>query len=140
MEPDRAYLLAAFAAVLVRAARADLQVSQAEVERMVGILEDEGGLDRDQARLVVDMVTEHSLANGISRDYLATREFRRVASDGDRQRLLRCLFAVAAADESITLDEEEEIRQVANELGFEHREFTTARAEFRDHRSILKRP
>jgi uncharacterized tellurite resistance protein B-like protein len=138
MDRDRAYLVAAFAAVLVRAARADLSVSASETGRMVSILAEFGGLTLEQARLAVDMATERSVANGISEDYLATREFKRVAGDEERQRLLHCLFAVAAADEEISLEEEEEIRQVASELGFEHREFTAVRSGFREHRSVLR--
>jgi len=138
MDGDRAYLVAAFAAVLVRAARADLDVSVAETDRMVGILRELGGLSADQARLAVDMVTERSVVNGISEDYLATREFKRVAGPEERRRLLHCLFAVAAADDSISIEEEEEIRQVASELGFEHREFTAVRSEIREHREVLR--
>ncbi|HSN53872.1 MAG TPA: TerB family tellurite resistance protein, partial [Candidatus Sulfomarinibacteraceae bacterium] len=59
-------------------------------------------------------------------------------AEGDRERLLHCLFAVTAADDSISLVEEEEIRQVANELGVEHAQFTEIRAAFRDKREVLR--
>jgi hypothetical protein len=45
---------------------------------------------------------------------------------------------VCAADDSISLVEEEEVRQVASELGFSHREYTEARAAFRDKREVLR--
>jgi uncharacterized tellurite resistance protein B-like protein len=102
------------------------------------LLQEYGGLDPEQASLVADMATQRNMLLGASDDYLATREFRRIARDGDREKVLHCLFAISAADDSISLVEEEEIRQVANELGVEHAEFNAIRARFRDHREVLK--
>lgn len=130
--------IAAFAMVLARAARADFEISPEELEVMKELLQEYGGLDPEQASLVADMATERNLLLGASDDYLATREFRRIARDGDRERVLQSLFAISAADDSISLVEEEEIRQVANELGIEHAEFTAIRAAFRDKREVLK--
>ncbi len=52
--------------------------------------------------------------------------------------MLRCLFAVTAADDSISLAEEEELRQVASELGLELADYTSIRSEFRDQREVLR--
>jgi len=138
MPVHQAEWIAAFAMVLARAARADFEISPEESNVMNQLLQEYGGLDPEQASLVAEMATERNLLLGASDDYLATREFRRIARDGDRERVLHCLFAISAADDSITLVEEEEIRQVASELGVEHAEFTTIRAAFRDKREVLK--
>lgn len=135
---DRALRVAAFAAVLVRAARADLRVSPEENARMVAIVTELGGLSEEDARLVVEMAANDALARGASREYLATRELRRLATAEERRRLLHCLFAVCAADDSITLEEEREVRQVASELGFELEDFTKARSAFREQREVLR--
>jgi hypothetical protein len=45
---------------------------------------------------------------------------------------------VCAADESISVVEEEEVRQIASELGATHEEYVTARAEFREKREVLR--
>ena len=138
LEPERAHLVAAFAAVLMRAARADLDVSGEERARMVGLLRILGGLTEEHARLAVELAAHRSSLAGNVEEYLATREFRRISDRDQRERLLHSLFAVCAADDSITLEEEEEVRQIASELGFEHREYTTARAVFRDKREVLR--
>lgn len=138
MPVNQAEWIAAFAMVLARAARADFEISPEESDVMKQLLQQYGGLDAEQASLVAEMATKRNLLLGASDDYLATREFRRIARDGDRERILHCLFAISAADDSISLVEEEEIRQVANELGVEHAEFTAIRAAFRDKREVLK--
>lgn len=139
LEPENARLLVAFAMVLARTARADLDISDDERSRMVDIVADFGELERSDADLVVELTTELADRHGGTQEYIATRELKRLARPADRERLLRCFFAVCAADDSITLLEEEEVRQMATELGFEHAEYTAARAAFREHREVLKR-
>ena len=50
-----------------------------------------------------------------------TREFREIATAEQRLELLDCLFAVAAADGSISSVEESQAGQIAKELGFMQR-------------------
>ncbi len=136
--PERARWVAAFAMVLARAARADLDISQEELDAMRKIVHEVGGLPEDQASLVAEMAAHRNELLGVTEDYLSTREFKRVAGEGDVERLLHCLFVVTAADDTISLVEEEEVRQVANELGVEHAEFTAVRAQFREKRAVLR--
>jgi uncharacterized tellurite resistance protein B-like protein len=124
--------------VLARAARADLDISREELRKMQEIVHEIGGLPEEQASLVAEMAAHRNELLGTTEDYLSTREFRNVAGEGDAERLLHCLFAVTAADDSISLVEEEEVRQVANELGIEPPAFNRIRAEFRDKRAVLK--
>ena len=138
LEPQRARLVAAFAMALARVARADLSISREENSRMVDIVRDVGDLPVQDAELVVDMARQLGETGVGTQDYLATRELRRLADDEDRSRILHCLFAVCAADDSISLAEEEEVRQVASELGFEHEEYTRARSAFRGQREVLR--
>ncbi len=138
LEPQRARLVAAFAVALARVARADLEVDEAEVGRMEEIVRDFGAMPPEEAKLVVEMAV-HLDERGVgTQDYLATRELRRLAGPEERSRILHCLFAVCAADDSISLAEEEEVRQVASELGFELEDYTRARSAFRDKREVLR--
>jgi len=138
LDPDRARWVAAFAMVLARAARADLDISSEELREMKKIVHEIGGLPEDQAALVAEMAAHRNDLLGVTEDYLSTREFKEVAADGDTERLLHCLFAITAADDSISLVEEEEVRQVANELGVDHSEFTSIRAAYREKREVLR--
>jgi uncharacterized tellurite resistance protein B-like protein len=138
LDPERARWIAAFAMVLARAARADLDISQEELHAMKDIVRQIGGLPEDQALLVAEMAAHRAELLGTTEDYLATREFKRVAREGDSERLLHCLFAITAADDSISLVEEEEVRQAANELGIERAQFTAIRSRFKEKRSVLR--
>ncbi|MFV2071483.1 MAG: TerB family tellurite resistance protein [Thermoanaerobaculales bacterium] len=135
---ERAQWIAAFAMVLARAARADLDISSDEIRVMEEVVREYGELPPDQAALVVEMASHRNQLLGVTEDYLATREFNRVARDGDRERILHCLFAVCAADDTISVVEEEEVRQVASELGLAHEQYVSARAAFRDKRAVLR--
>ena len=55
-----------------------------------------------------------------------------------KERLIHCLFEVSAADKSISLVEENEVRRIAEELQLDHREFSVIRSQYNTKRSILK--
>jgi uncharacterized tellurite resistance protein B-like protein len=57
---------------------------------------------------------------------------------GERRELLDCLFAVSAADDSISSPEETQIRQIASELGFDLAELVAARSAWSGKREVLR--
>jgi uncharacterized tellurite resistance protein B-like protein len=140
LEPDRARYVAAFAYILSRVARADLVISEAEVRAMETIVSHEGGLTPEQAILVVQMAKTQSIFFGGTENFLVTREFNRLATREQKLGLLRCLFAVSAAEDDISVVEDNEVRRIANELRLSHADFTEARSLYRDHLSVLRKP
>jgi uncharacterized tellurite resistance protein B-like protein len=139
LDPDEARFLAAFAFILARVAHADSEISEDESRRMEEVVRDLGGLSEAQAVLVVQIAKAQQLLKGGTENYLVTREFDRIADREQKERLLHCLFEISAADETISLVEENEVRIIAGELKLEHREFSAIRAKFNEKRSILKR-
>lgn len=138
LPPEIARYVAAFAFILARVAHADLEITVEETLRMEQILEALGHLPGDQARLVVRLAkAQHHLSGG-TESFLVTREFREIATREQCRELLDCLFAVSAADDSITGAEELQIRQIASELGFSLSELSAVRAGWADKREILK--
>ena len=138
LDPARARYLAAFAYILSRVAGADLHVSDAETAKMVALVERLGHLPEAQAIVVVEIAkSQHRLFGG-TENFLVTREFREIASDAKRQELLECVFAVSAADEAITAEEEAQIWQIASELGFSHPQYIQVRLRFSDKRTVLR--
>jgi len=138
MPPDRARLIATFAYILNRVARADLDVSDAETVRMQRIVVTYGGLTQAQAVLVVEIARQQGNLLGGTEDFLVTREFRAISTPAQREQILHCLFEVSAADGSISVEEEELIRQIASELGFDHANFVGVRAAYSTKRAVLK--
>jgi uncharacterized tellurite resistance protein B-like protein len=138
MEPNRARYVAAFAYLLSRVANADLSVSREETLKMERVVQTLGHLPPDQAALVVEIAKAQNRLFGGTENFLVTRELREVATREQCLELLDCLFAVSAADESISGAEETQIRQIASELGFTHAELVQARSAYNDKREILK--
>jgi uncharacterized tellurite resistance protein B-like protein len=138
MDPAKARYIAAFAYILGRVAHADLEVSQVETSKMENIVRRLGHLPESQAVLVVQMAKSQNRLFGHTENFLVTREFVEISTREQRQELLDCLFAVSAADESITSTEEAQVRQIASELGFSHRQFVEARKAYSEHREVLK--
>jgi uncharacterized tellurite resistance protein B-like protein len=138
LDPNEARYLAAFAFVLARVANSDMQISEDENRRMEEIVRDVGGLTGAQAVLVVQIAKSQQLLKGGTENYLVTREFNKISDRDQKERLLHCLFEVSAADDSISLVEENEVRRIAAELKFDHREFSAIRSQYNARRSILK--
>jgi uncharacterized tellurite resistance protein B-like protein len=71
-------------------------------------------------------------ALGGTENYVVTREFRRISTPLQRAQLLECLYAVTAADGTISTAESREIANVAEELGFTRAEANALRTKYRD--------
>ena len=97
-------------------------------------------LPTEQAILVVQIAKSKNRLFGGTESYLVTREYNKIASRPQKLALLRCLYAVCAADRSISVQEDNEIRQISRELHLDHRNFINIRREFRDHLAVLKKP
>lgn len=132
IEPQRAKFLAAFAYLLARAARADLRISSEETAMMERIVMEHGNLPEEQAVLVVQIAKSQNMLFGGTENYLVSREFKEIAEYSERMNLVDCLFAVAAAEHSISTVEDNEISQIADELRIEHRDFIAVRQKYRD--------
>ena len=61
------------------------------------------------------------------------REFSELASYEQKLALMRCLFAVSATDNSISLAEETEIHRIAKELGIQQPDLVTLRVSHKRH-------
>jgi uncharacterized tellurite resistance protein B-like protein len=140
LEPERAHFIAAFAYILSRVARADLEIKPEEVRAMERIVMDRAALPEEQAVLVVQIAKTQSILFGATENYLVTREFYRISEPDERRSLIDCLFAVCAADGSISTIEDNEISQIADELKVERRDFIGIRSTYREYLAVLAKP
>ena len=138
LPPDEARFLACFAYVMSRAANADLDISADETALMERFSIEHGGLDAAQAVLVVEMAKLQARVNGGTEDYVVTREFRSISTPAQRLDLLRCCFAIAAADGTITADEAGTINEIARELDIEPADANAVRADFHEQLSAVQ--
>ncbi len=138
MPPAEARHLAAFAYVMSRAAHADLHISDAETAAMERYVVELGGLDEAQAIVVVEMAKLQTSLHGATEDFLVTREFARIATPEQKLALLRCCFAVSAADDSISANEASVVNQIARELDLSREQLNAVRAEFVERLSAIR--
>ena len=133
LEPDSARYLAAFAYLLGRVAHADQCVSPEETAAMEALVRDEGRLSQDQAMVVVQLAKTSNLLFGGTANFLVAREFSELATYDQKLALMRCLFALSAADEAISTTEESEIHRIANELRIDQPDLVALRVVQRRH-------
>ena len=138
LEAPRARWIACFAYILGRVAFADLDFSEEETATMESLVTDIAALPESQAVLVVQMAKTHNQLFGGTENFLVTREFNELATAADKRALLECLYGVSAADHSISLEEDSEIRKIASELRLEHHDFIAARTKYAEHLAVLK--
>ena len=138
MEPAAARHLALFAFLLARVANVDQDISDAETRQMERVVEAFGGLSASQAALVVTIAKAQNRLFGETQNFLAAREFRDTATEQQKHELLHCLFAVSAADDTITVVEEETVRAISRELLLTNDEYLAIRSEYRDKRAVFK--
>ncbi len=133
LEPDRARYLAAFAYLLGRVAHADQQISPEETREMEALVREEGRIAEDQAMVVVQLAKTSNLLFGGTANFTVAREFSALATYEQKLALMRCLFAVSATDETISLSEESEIHRIANELRIDHPDLVKLRVAHQQH-------
>jgi uncharacterized tellurite resistance protein B-like protein len=138
LPPTRAEFMAAFAGLLVRVAYADLEVSARERERLPDILVAHAGVTPDEAGVIADVVIAQATAlSGI--DYSAlTGSFNEVAGEEEKKRLIDCLYAIATADDAVSVPEDEEIRKVARALLLSHADFIAIRARYKEQLEVIR--
>lgn len=138
LEPERAHYIAAFAYILSRVARADMQISAVETREMEHQVIRLSNLPAEQAVLVVQIAKSQATLFGGTENFLVTQEFNQMTNLQQKLEVLDCLFAVAAADNVISTVEEREIRLINDELQLTHEQFIAARYKFRQYLAVLK--
>jgi uncharacterized tellurite resistance protein B-like protein len=133
LEPQRARYIARFAYLLGRVAHADQHASADETAVMERLVRDEGKLTSDQAMLVVGLAKTSNLLFGGTADFEVAREFAESASYEEKLALAKCLFAVAASEDAISMTEETEIHRILNQLKIEHADLVALRVAHRAH-------
>ena len=135
---ERAELVAAFAGLLVRVADADDDISDAERRVLRELIAANAGLAPEESAAVAEIVVHQtSVLAGI--DYaLLSRTFNEIGSTADKERLIDCLYAIATADDSVSVIEDDEIHRVARALLVTHAQLIAIRTRYRDKLELLR--
>lgn len=138
LPPESARLTAAFAYLLARVAGADLRTEASEQDAMADRLAQFGEVDAETAAALAAAAVRAADLHSATDDHLVARAFADMADADERRRLLRCLYAVAAADDTITTLEDNEIFEIATAIGVGRPEVIAIRSEWRDALGTLR--
>jgi uncharacterized tellurite resistance protein B-like protein len=133
MPRERAQYVATFACVMARIAHADLKIEDSEVTAMVRATASLADLGEEESKLVVEIAQAQSRDEGGTTNYLVTREFKKISTREQRLGLIECLYAISAADGSVSTTESSEVLKIAGELGLSRNETNAVKAGWREH-------
>jgi len=138
LPPQRARYLAGFAYLLGRVAHADQHLSPEETREMRRLVSQYGDLDDGEVELAVEMAQEQARLFGATENFVVARELEGTMSREQKLALIDCLFAIGAADETISAVEDNEVRLISSELRLTHADFIAVRRRYRDQLGVLK--
>jgi uncharacterized tellurite resistance protein B-like protein len=136
---DRLEYLAGFAGQLARVANAEDGISAAEAKAIAALLCEHARLAGDEAQVVVDILRHEFEVLRAVQSYVLNRAINARAEPAEKQTLIACLYAVAAADHLVSDVEEQEIRRVANALLIPHSVLMGIRGRYRDRIEALQK-
>ncbi len=136
LPPEQARYVAAFAFVLSRIAGADHDISAAEAAQMERLVGEKAALTADQATLVVQIARTQQTLFGGTDDFLVTRELAEMSTPEQRLAIVDCLFAVAAADQSVRVAETNVIATIAKQLRVDAADVARIRLKYRDQLAV----
>ncbi|MCH2185824.1 TerB family tellurite resistance protein [Myxococcota bacterium] len=138
LSPERGRFYACFAYVLARVAEADLRIEKNEIAAMERALIEVAGIPKEEAGIAIGIARSEVEALGGSLNYLVTQEFGQKSSTAEKLQLIECLYAVAAADDSVTGAENNDILSIAAELGLPRQDALAIRTRFKDKLAELR--
>lgn len=138
VDPARAEFITAFAGLLARVAYADQEISPAEAQEITRILTERIQLAPAEAAAVTEVVRYHTAVLRGVENYLLTRAFNAVAGAAEKEQLIDCLYAIAAADGLVSNVEDEEVRRIARALLLTHSQVIAIRSRYREQLEVLR--
>jgi uncharacterized tellurite resistance protein B-like protein len=129
-----------FAGLLGKVAYADMEISSEELDRIRRVLTNVLKLETRHVASLIVLITDHRVQLFSVEDHFYGRMINEVCSREQKRLLLEALFSLAAADESISNQEDAAIWTIAKSLRLSHGDFIAVRKRFRDHLDVLKNP
>ncbi len=135
---ERLEYLAGFAGQLTRVAYSDDDLSEVEREKISAILTERAGLSESEAGVVIDLLLGQLEILRGTEEYRLNRALNDHATREEREAVVDCLFAVAAADAMVSNVEDMEIRKIGHALEIPNERLMDIRGRYRDRLEILK--
>ncbi len=111
--------------LMAKVAHLDRDITKAEFDRIVQLIQEHGKISREEATFVSEVAI-----TSVDATFDTFRMIKEISTDASleqRRRVIQTLFAVAHSDGKISVDEVEEIRVVARGLKLTHKDFIDAK-------------
>lgn len=138
LTPEKVERIAVYAGLLVRVAHADVDVSDAERAKLVEIVAERTGVSVPEATVIGALVIRQATELEGIEYALLTRTFNELAGVEEKERLIDCLYALATADDEVSVAEDDEIRAVARALLLSHEQFIRIRQKYKDKLEVIR--
>jgi uncharacterized tellurite resistance protein B-like protein len=138
MDEESLLVVTAIVGLLGAVAYADCDYSEAEQQRVQQELSRIEGLSHHGVEAVRDVLKRHIVEVSTVQLPRYSRILRELADPELRLQVLEMLLALAAADQTITSQETNVIRQIANAMGLTQRDYNAAQQKYREHLAVLK--
>jgi uncharacterized tellurite resistance protein B-like protein len=129
-----------FAGLLGKVAYADMEISSEELDKIRRVLTNVLKLETRHVASLIVLLSEHRAQLFSVEDHFYGRMINEVCSREQKRLLLEALFSLAAADESISNQEDAAIWTITKSLRLSHGDFIAVRKRFREHLDLLKNP
>jgi uncharacterized tellurite resistance protein B-like protein len=117
---------------------ADVDVSEQERSKLVEIIGDRTGVSAEEAKAIGALVIHHATELEGIEYALLTRACNEFADVDEKERLIDCLYAVATADDEVSVVEDDVIRAVARALMLSHDQFIRIRQKYKEKLEIIR--
>ncbi|MDC0357952.1 TerB family tellurite resistance protein [Oligoflexia bacterium] len=138
MPDDEVRYVTGLSGLLGKVAHSDLEFSEDELEKIQQIMQQSLGLATRKIAVVLDILRDLTVDLAGIEDHHYTRLVNACVNKDEKKAILESLFCVAAADRSITGEEEKTIRSIATGLALSNNDFIAAKTKYQEHLSVLQ--
>lgn len=138
VDEETVQIVASTAGILLCVAFADGEFCEAEEAKLRDILGQIQGMDASGVERLVDRLRGAALEITAPQATSYARRLLALTAIDFRKLLLGMLLDLAIADGSLTLSENNMLRNIARALGFSQQDYNLAQARYREHLAVLQ--
>ena len=130
--------ITAYAGVIGKVSYADMEISDVEVERMQEIFERILKLSHSNASLLISILKAHRIQLFSVEDHFYSRLVNELMDLDEKRALLEAAFEVAAADGSVSKEEDAVLYDVSRSVHLSHHDFIAVKRRYAEYLDVLK--
>jgi uncharacterized tellurite resistance protein B-like protein len=127
-----------YAGLIGKVSYADMEISAEEISRMRQIFESVLKLSSENTDLLISILVTHRVRLFSVEDHFYSRLVNELLSEAEKMALLEALFEVAAADGSISQEEDAVLYDASRSMHLTHRDFISVKRHYAKFLDVLK--